>query len=160
MLKVKILCVGKLKEKYLQLGVNEYSKRLSRYCKLEIIELVEDLIGDNPSDAQIEQVKEHESQHLLEKIKEREYVIVLDVWGEQKSSPELATYIDKVAQLGMSSLVFVIGGSYGISDALRKKAQLNLSLSKATFTHQMTRLILIEQIYRSFKILNHETYHK
>lgn len=159
MVKIKIITIGNLKEKYLVDGCKEYLKRLSRYAKLDVIELSEEKISSNPSLSEIEQVKIKECERILKKITERDYVIVLDVNGKQFDSVEFAKYIDEV-MISNSCLVFVILGSYGLADNLRKRANLLFSLSKATFTHQLTRLIVLEQIYRIFKILNNETYHK
>ena len=159
-MKITIACVGKIKEKYLTAGIDEFTKRLTPFCKLETVAINEEKMPDNPSPAEKEQVLEKETQRLLAIIPENSYVILLDVIGKQLSSPELASKIDALALSGNSHITFVIGGAFGYTDALRKRADFALSFSKMTFTHQMIRLFLLEQIYRGFKILNNENYHK
>ena len=159
-MKITIACVGKIKEKYLTAGIDEFTKRLTPFCKLETVAINEEKMPDNPSPAEKEQVLEKETQRLLAIIPENSYVILLDVIGKQLSSPELASKIDALALNGNSHITFVIGGAFGYTDALRKRADYALSFSKMTFTHQMIRLLLIEQIYRAFKINNNESYHK
>ena len=159
-MKITIACVGKIKEKYLTAGIDEFTKRLTPFCKLETVAINEEKMPDNPSPAEKEQVLEKETQRLLAIIPENSYVILLDVIGKQLSSPELASKIDALALNGNSHITFVIGGAFGYTDALRKRADYALSFSKMTFTHQMIRLLLIEQIYRAFKISQGGTYHK
>ena len=142
-MKITIACVGKIKEKYLTAGIEEFSKRLTPFCKLETLAIN----------------GERETQRLLAIIPANSYVILLDVIGKQLSSPELAAKLDELALAGNSHITFVIGGAFGYTDALRKRADLALSFSKMTFTHQMIRLLLIEQIYRAFKISRGEKYH-
>jgi 23S rRNA (pseudouridine1915-N3)-methyltransferase len=157
--KITIACVGKIKEKYLTAGIDEFTKRLTPFCKLETVAINEEKMPDNPSPAEKEQVLEKETQRLLAIIPENSYVILLDVIGKQLSSPELASKIDALALNGNSHITFVIGGAFGYTDALRKRADYALSFSKMTFTHQMIRLLLIEQIYRAYKISNNQKYH-
>lgn len=158
-MKITIACVGKIKEKYLTAGIEEFSKRLTPFCKLETLAINEERMPDNPSPAEKQQVLERETQRLLAIIPANSYVILLDVIGKQLSSPELAAKLDELALAGNSHITFVIGGAFGYTDALRKLADLALSFSKMTFTHQMIRLLLIEQIYRAFKISRGEKYH-
>lgn len=158
-MKITIACVGKIKEKYLTAGIEEFSKRLTPFCKLETLAINEERMPDNPSPAEKQQVLERETQRLLAIIPANSYVILLDVIGKQLSSPDLAAKLDELALAGNSHITFVIGGAFGYTDALRKSADLALSFSKMTFTHQMIRLLLIEQIYRAFKISRGEKYH-
>ena len=158
-MKITIACVGKIKEKYLTAGIDEFTKRLTPFCKLETVAINEEKMPDNPSPAEKEQVLEKETQRLLAIIPENSYVILLDVIGKQLSSPELASKIDALALNGNSHITFVIGGAFGYTDALRKRADFALSFSKMTFTHQMIRLLLVEQVYRAFKISRGEKYH-
>ena len=158
-MKITIACVGKIKEKYLTAGIDEFTKRLTPFCKLETVAINEEKMPDNPSPAEKEQVLEKETHRLLAIIPENSYVILLDVIGKQLSSPELASKIDALALNGNSHITFVIGGAFGYTDALRKRADYALSFSKMTFTHQMIRLLLIEQIYRAYKISNNQKYH-
>lgn len=158
-MKITIACVGKIKEKYLTAGIEEFSKRLTPFCKLETLAINEERMPDNPSPAEKQQVLERETQRLLAIIPANSYVILLDVIGKQLSSPDLAAKLDELALAGNSHITFVIGGAFGYNDALRKRADLALSFSKMTFTHQMIRLLLIEQIYRAFKISRGEKYH-
>lgn len=158
-MKITIACVGKIKEKYLTAGIDEFTKRLTPFCKLEVVSISEEKMPDNPSAAEKQQIMEKETQRLLNIIPDNSYVILLDVIGRQLSSPELAEKIDALALQGSSHITFVIGGAFGYTDALRKRADLALSFSKMTFTHQMIRLLLLEQIYRAFKISRGEKYH-
>ena len=158
-MKITIACVGKIKEKYLTAGIEEYSKRLTPFCKLETIAINEEKMPEDPTPALKEQVLERETQRLIAIIPENSYVILLDVVGKQLSSPELAAKIDALTLAGKSHLTFVIGGAFGYTDALRKRADFAISFSKMTFTHQMIRLLLVEQIYRAFKISRGEKYH-
>ncbi|WP_312353073.1 23S rRNA (pseudouridine(1915)-N(3))-methyltransferase RlmH [Aminipila sp.] len=157
---VSIVCIGKLKEKYWVNAVDEYSKRLSKYCTLLIDELKEERLPDNASAAEEEAVKTAEGKSILKRIKKESYVITLEIKGNQISSEKLA---DKVSQLGLdgrSDIVFVIGGSLGLSAEVSQRADYKLSFSAMTFPHQMMRVILLEQIYRAFKIIKNEQYHK
>ena len=157
---VTVVAVGKLKEKYWQEAVKEYSKRLGKYCRFNLIELRESLLRGIPSVADEEAVKVAEGQEILSKIKSSDYVITLEIKGRGLSSTELAKRIDDLAIMGKSSIVFVIGGSLGLSQEVSRRADFKLSFSAMTFPHQMMRVILLEQIYRSFKIIRNETYHK
>jgi len=157
MIKIKVVCVGKIKENYLNQGISEYLKRLSGYCSLEIVEVKDEKIGSNTSE---EKIKEIESNRILEKVNDKDYVVLLDLRGKELSSEEFALKIDDLISSGVGNYCFVIGGSLGVSDIIRKRANFLLSFSKLTFTHQMVRLLLLEQIYRVFKINNNETYHK
>ena len=147
---IKIICVGKLKEKYLKDAVLEYSKRISKYSKLEIIEL---------PDYNFDEAKTiyEEGNNILSKITDKDYVITLEIEGNNFTSPEFSNFISKNIS---KNIVFVIGGSYGLSDDVKKRSNYKLSFSKMTFPHQLFRILLLEQIYRSFKILNNESYHK
>ncbi len=159
MIKIKIIAIGTLKEKYLKDMENEYLKRLSNYAKVQVIEEKEEksnIINDSIK----KQILMKEGERLLSKIEDSDYVILLDLIGKQMNSIDLASFIDKKMTEGYSSFSFVIGGSYGVSEELRKRANTKLSLSLMTFTHQFTRIIMLEQIYRAFKINNNEVYHK
>jgi 23S rRNA (pseudouridine1915-N3)-methyltransferase len=159
---VTVLCVGKLKEKYWIDAVAEYTKRLSRFCKLTIIEVSEKRLPDKAGHAEEQAVITAESQNLINKLPKSGafYLIALDVKGKQMASTELAGKISELGLMGKSDITFVIGGSLGLSQELLSKADLKLSFSKMTFPHQLMRPILLEQIYRAFKINANETYHK
>lgn len=157
---VKIVCVGNLKDQSLKQLQNEFTKRLQAYCKLEIVEVSEEKSNDEPNDSLTKIILKKEGERLLNKIKESEYLILVDLHGTELDSIDFSKKIDQITTYGNSSLTFVIGGSYGLSDELRQKAKFKWCLSKLTFTHQMTRILVLEQIYRAFKILNHEVYHK
>ena len=159
-MKIRIIAIGKIKESYLKMGIEEYQKRIRPYSQLEIIEVNDEPVSENPSDSQIEIVKNKEGEKVLKLLKEGDYVISLDLNKKQFTSPEFAKYIEDKMVQGGSNITFIIGGSYGLSDALKKRANDAISLSNMTFLHQMTRLILLEQIYRAFKINHHEVYHK
>ena len=159
-MKIRIIAIGKIKEAYLKEGINEYLNRIKPYCNIEIVEVNDESVSDNPRDAEITKVKDIESERVLKLLKPNDYLIGLDLNKKQYTSPEFAKYIEnKFVQSG-SSITFVIGGSYGLSDALKARCNDSISLSNMTFLHQMTRLILLEQIYRTFKINRNETYHK
>ena len=158
-MKITLACVGKIKEKYLTAGIEEFTKRLTPFCKLETIAINEERMPEDPSPAEKEQVLGRETERLLAVIPQNSYVIVLDVKGALISSEELAAKFDKLALGGNSHITFVIGGAFGYTDALRKRADETISFSRMTFTHQMIRLLLIEQIYRAFKISRGEKYH-
>jgi len=158
-MQITIVCVGKIKEKYLVQGIAEYAKRLGPFCRLETVSINEEKMPDNPSEATKNQVLTRETQRLLAVIPENSYVFVLDVIGKQISSPELAQKMSDLALEGKSKITFVIGGAFGFTDTLRKRADSTISFSKMTFTHQMIRMLLVEQIYRAFKINHGEKYH-
>lgn len=155
MMKIKIVSVGSIKEKFLKDAISEYLKRLTRFAKIEIIEVDETKI-QNKSE---EQVKKEEGDRLLKRIRQDEFVFLLDLKGELISSEVLAQKIKDLINKGISPLTFVIGGTLGLSEEVRKRANIKLSISKMTFTHQMCRMIILEQIYRAFKIINNEEYH-
>ena len=157
MIKIKIVSVGKIKDKYLEIGIEEYLKRLSSYAKVEIIEVKDEKISNNDSE---EHVKEVEGKRIIEKLDKNYFNIFLDVHGKEISSEELASYTQNLIDSGKGNLCFVIAGSLGFSLDVLKYANFRLSFSKMTFTHQMIRLLLLEQIYRVFKINNNEVYHK
>lgn len=155
MMNIKIVSVGSIKEKFLKDAISEYLKRLTRFAKIEIIEVDETKI-QNKSE---EQVKKEEGERLLKRIGQDEFVFLLDLKGELISSEVLAQKINDLINKGISPLTFVIGGTLGLSEEVRKRANIKLSISKMTFTHQMCRMIILEQIYRAFKIINNEEYH-
>lgn len=159
MQKVNIICIGKIKEKYFADAIVEYSKRLSAFCKFTIIELPEEkLRGDNPSE--IAAVIDSEGKRIMQKISPADYVIAMCIEGKQLSSEELSATLRNLAVTGRSTVDFVIGGSYGLSDEVKKRADLRLSMSRMTFPHTMARMILSEQIYRAFEIATNGKYHK
>lgn len=159
-MRISVVCVGKIKEKYLKLGIDEFSKRLSKYCKLEVIELDDEKAPENLSDKEMMMIKEKEGKKILSKIKDNSHVIALAMDGKNLSSEELADTIDNLGVRGTSHIVFVIGGSLGLSDDVMRRANYKLSFSKMTFPHQLMRLILLEQVYRAYRINNGEPYHK
>lgn len=157
---ISIITIGKLKEKYLKQGIDEYLKRLTPYAKVEIIELPDEKAPENLSDIEMEQVKEKEGERILSKISDDTHVIALAIEGKMKSSEQLAKDLDQLATYGKSKVAFVIGGSLGLSPAVMKRSNDTLSFSKMTFPHQLMRLILLEQVYRAFRINRGEPYHK
>lgn len=157
---ISIVTIGKLKEKYLKQGIDEYLKRLSIYAKLEVIELPDEKAPENLSETEMVQVKEKEGERILGKINDDTHVIALAIEGKMKSSEQLAKDLDQLATYGKSKIAFVIGGSLGLSNAVMKRANDTLSFSKMTFPHQLMRLILVEQIYRAYRINRGEPYHK
>nr|WP_257607897.1 23S rRNA (pseudouridine(1915)-N(3))-methyltransferase RlmH [Thomasclavelia cocleata] len=158
--KVKIICVGKLKEKYLVAGIAEYLKRLQAYCKVEVYEVSDESIPDNCSLANEMIIKSKEGKKILDKIKQDDYVVLLDVAGKEIDSIMLAKQMENCMISGKSTIDFVIGGSLGHGQEIIERANFRLSFSKMTFPHQLMRLILVEQIYRAFKIMKNESYHK
>ncbi|WP_411679611.1 23S rRNA (pseudouridine(1915)-N(3))-methyltransferase RlmH [Clostridium thailandense] len=157
---ISVVCVGKLKEKYLKAAIEEYAKRLSRYCKLEIIEVSDEKTPDNASDKEEALIKEKEGLGILKHIRYNSFVITLDLKGKMLSSEELADFIKESAINGNSNLTFIIGGSLGLSNSVLARANFSLCFSKMTFPHQLMRVILLEQIYRGYRIINNEPYHK
>ncbi|WML36359.1 23S rRNA (pseudouridine(1915)-N(3))-methyltransferase RlmH [Clostridium sp. OS1-26] len=157
---ISIICVGKLKEKYLKQAIDEYSKRLSRYCKLEILEVPDEKTPDNASEKEELLIKEKEGLNILKHVRDNMFVITLDLKGKMLSSEELAGFIKESGIKGNSNIAFVIGGSLGLSKAVLDRADFSLCFSKMTFPHQLMRVILLEQIYRGFRIINGEPYHK
>ncbi len=160
MLSVNIICVGKLKEKYLRDACLEYSKRLGSSCKLEITELAAERCAENPSKSEILRVINAEGKRILQRLEKCGCVIAMCIEGFQMSSEELAEHLESAAVSGKSSISFVIGGSYGLSDEVKARADLKLSMSKMTFPHQLARIMLLEQIYRAFQISSGGKYHK
>ena len=158
-MKIKIITVGKIKEKYLKDGIEEYQKRISKYSQLELIEVNDEKAPENLSPKDMEIVKDKEAERILSKI-DKEYVIVLDIKGKQFDSIQLSKTINDIFSYQSSDIVFIIGGSLGLSKTVLDKASLKLSFSKLTFPHQLMKMILLEQIYRSFRIINNEPYHK
>ncbi len=157
---INILTVGKVKEKFFKQGIDEYTKRLSRYCKLTFIEVPDEKAPENLSETEIELVKGKEGESLLKHIKEGGYVIALEIKGKMLSSEELAEKMSHLAVTGNSLIYFVIGGSLGLSKEVVKRADFKLSFSPMTFPHQLMKVILLEQIYRGFRIIKGEPYHK
>lgn len=159
-MKITLITVGKIKEKYFTDAIAEYAKRLSRYCKLEIVEVADEKTPDNASEGLENQIKEKEGERIISKLPESAYVVALAIDGKQLSSEELADKMEKWNVNGVSHLVFIIGGSLGLTQKVLNRADYSLSFSKMTFPHQLMRVVLLEQIYRSFRIRNHEPYHK
>lgn len=159
-MKITLITVGKIKEKYFTDAITEYAKRLSRYCKLDILEVPDEKTPDGASESLENQIKEKEGQRILGKIPDGAYIIALAIEGKMPDSEELADRIEKWTINGVSHVVFIIGGSLGLSPKVLERADFKLSFSKMTFPHQLMRVILLEQIYRSFRIRNHEPYHK
>ena len=157
---ITLVTVGKLKEKYLKQAIDEYSKRLSRYCKLDIIELQDEKTPDNASEKEEAKIKEKEGRAILSKIKDNSYVVAMDLKGKQLTSEELSSFVERCGVTGNSNIVFVIGGSLGLSDEVIKRADYKLCFSKMTFPHQLFRVMLLEQVYRAFRIMKNEPYHK
>ncbi len=159
-MKITILTVGKIKEKYLKDAIAEYAKRLSRYCKLEIVEVADEKTIENASQILETQIRDKEAERLMKYIREDAYVITLEIKGKQLTSEELPEKINQLGIQGKSHIIFVIGGSIGLGDEILKRSDYALSFSKMTFPHQLMRVILLEQIYRSYRIINGEPYHK
>lgn len=159
-MKITIITVGKIKEKYLRDAIAEYSKRLSKYCKMEIIEVADEKTPENASETMNETIKSREAERILKYLKDDAYVMTLEIQGKQLTSEELADKIEKLGIQGTSHLIFVIGGSLGLGKEVLEKSNYALSFSKMTFPHQLMRVILLEQIYRSYRIIKKEPYHK
>lgn len=158
-MKIKIYAIGKVKDFY-KAGVDEYIKRLSSYCKVEVIELKDESISDKPSEKEIIKAIDTEGKRVLSLVKDNEYLIALDLSKKELDSIEFSNYLKNKLESNGANISFVIGGSYGLSNELKSRVNDSICLSKMTFPHQLARLILLEQIYRAFKILNNETYHK
>lgn len=158
-MRIKIYAIGKIKDFY-KAGCDEYIKRLSNYCQIEIIECKDEAISVNPNESEIKKVKDLEGEKVLKIVKPNEYLIGLDLQQKELDSIQFSRYMFEKLQFSGSNISFVIGGSYGLCDKLKERLNDSISLSKLTFLHQMSRLILLEQIYRAFKINNNETYHK
>ncbi len=159
-MKITVITVGKIKEKYLKDAIAEYSKRLSKYCKLEIVEVADEKTPDNASEVVEDAIRAKEAERILKHVKDDAFVITLEINGKQLSSEELADKIEKLGVQGTSHIIFIIGGSIGLGQEVLQKSNYALSFSKMTFPHQLMRVILLEQIYRSYRIINGEPYHK
>ena len=157
---VNIICIGKIKERYWTEAIKEYTKRLTPFCKFNIIELDEEKVNSNPNQAQIKAVLDAEGKRIISKLAKNSYVIPMCIEGKQLSSIELADKMSEIVLSGKSSIDFIIGGSWGLSDEVKGKADFKLSMSKMTFPHQMARVVLCEQIYRAFEINSNGKYHK
>ena len=160
MLHINVICIGKLKEKYLQDALSEYSKRLSKYCILNITELPDEKLPNNLNDSLINIIKEKESNNIISHIEKNSYVITLDLKGKQYTSEEFSRKINNISLNNSSSITFIIGGTLGLSDKVLKSSNELICFSKMTFPHQLIRIFLLEQIFRAFKISNNETYHR
>ncbi|MDD3253121.1 MAG: 23S rRNA (pseudouridine(1915)-N(3))-methyltransferase RlmH [Lachnospiraceae bacterium] len=159
-MKITLITVGKIKEKFYVDAIAEYSKRLSRYCKLEILQVADEKTPDKASELQEQQIRDREGERILAQVRDGAYVIALAIQGDQLSSEQLAAKIDKLGIGGQSQIVWIIGGSLGLSEAVLARADYQLSFSRMTFPHQLMRVILLEQIYRGYRILAGEPYHK
>ena len=159
-MKISIICVGKIKEKFYRMALDEYSKRLSRYCKLEILEVADEKTPDNASDHEVELIKDKEGERILKNIRRDATVIALAIDGKMLSSEQLADKIRQLGVMGESHIQFIIGGSLGLPDRVLEAADMLLSFSKMTFPNQLMRVILLEQVYRSYRIIQGEPYHK
>lgn len=159
-MKITVITVGKIKEKYLKDAIAEYSKRLSKYCKLEIIEVADEKTPDNASEVVEDSIRSKEGERILKYVKDDAYVITLEIGGKQLTSEELADKIDKLGVQRTSHIIFIIGGSIGLGKEVLNKSNYALSFSKMTFPHQLMRVILLEQVYRSYRIISNEPYHK
>ena len=159
-MKITLVTVGKIKEKYLKDAIAEYCKRLSRYCKLEIIEVADEKTPDHASEGMEASVRAREAERILKYIKEDAYVITLEIQGTQLTSEALADKMERLGVQGISHITFVIGGSIGLGETVLKRSDYALSFSRMTFPHQLMRVILLEQIYRSYRIISGEPYHK
>ena len=159
-MKIKVVTVGKLKEKYLKDGISEYSKRISRFAKLEMIELADEKTPDRASESENQKILEIEGQRILSKVGDRDFVIVLAIEGKTFSSEEFSKQLEEASIKGFSTLTFIIGGSLGLSSAVKNRANLSVSFGRLTLPHQLMRLVLAEQIYRAFMIQQGSPYHK
>lgn len=159
-MKITILTVGKIKEKYLRDAIAEYSKRLSRYCKLDIIEVTDEKTPENASETVEDAIRSKEAERLLKNVRDGAFVITLEIGGKQLTSEKLADKIDTLGVQGVSHIIFIIGGSIGLGREVLARSDYALSFSKMTFPHQLMRVILLEQVYRSYRIINGEPYHK
>lgn len=159
-MKITVICVGKIKEKFYTQAIMEYSKRLSRYCKLEIVELADEKTPENAGEQVNLNIKAKEGDRILSTIKDDTYVIALAIEGKMLDSVELSQKIEKLGINGTSNITFVIGGSLGLDKRVLDRADYKLSFSKMTFPHQLMRVVLLEQIYRSYRIMKNEPYHK
>ncbi len=159
-MKITVITVGKIKEKFMKDALGEYSKRLSKYCKLEIIEVADEKTQENASEALCNQIRQKEGERILKYVRDDAFVITLEIKGKQLTSEELASKIETLGVQGTSHIIFIIGGSIGLSEEVMGKSNFALSFSKMTFPHQLMRVILLEQVYRSYRIISNEPYHK
>lgn len=159
-MRITLITVGKIKEKYLEDAISEYTKRLSRYCKLEVVQVADEKTPDRASAAEEEQIKAKEGERILAHVRDGAFVIALAIDGKELSSEELAAYLQRLGVTGTSHIQFIIGGSLGLSEKVLSRADYRLSFSRMTFPHQLMRVILLEQVYRSYRIMNGEPYHK
>lgn len=157
---ITIISVGKLKEKYLKLGIEEYAKRLGAYTKLDLVEVPDEKAPEQLSEAEMEIVKKKEAERILAKVSPDAYVFALAIEGKQRTSEEMSKEIENLLTYGHSKIVFIIGGSLGLHDEVQKRADTKISFGKMTLPHQLMKLVLVEQIYRSFRIMKNEPYHK
>lgn len=160
MIHINIICIGKIKENYLKDAIAEYSKRLTKYCTLNVIELPDEKIPNNPSVKDISIIKDKESKNIISQLKKDSYIVCLDLKGKQYTSEEFSKKIENISLNHTSSITFIIGGSLGMSEELSNKSNELICFSKMTFPHQLFRVFLLEQLYRAFKISNNENYHK
>lgn len=159
-MKITIITVGKIKEKYLKDAIAEYSKRLTKYCKLDIVEVADEKTPDNASEIVEEAIRDKEAERIMKHVKDDMYVVTLEIGGKMLTSEELSKKIERLGIQGKSDVAFVIGGSIGLGKEVLKRSDYALSFSKMTFPHQLMRVILLEQIYRSYRIMKGEPYHK
>ncbi len=159
-MKITVITVGKIKEKYLKDAIAEYTKRLGKYCKLEIVEVADEQTPDNASEVVEDMIRSKEAERILKYVKEDAFVLTLEINGKQLSSEELADKIESLGVQGVSHIIFIIGGSIGLGKEVLAKSDFALSFSKMTFPHQLMRVILLEQVYRSYRIIHGQPYHK
>lgn len=159
-MKITLITVGKIKEKFYRDAIAEFEKRLSKYCKLEIVEVADEKTPENAGEALEEQIKEKEAKRILQALKEDAYVITLEIGGQKKDSVAFSKQIEQLGVQGRSHIAFIIGGSLGLHTSVCKRADSSLSFSEMTFPHQLMRVILLEQIYRAYRIMSNEPYHK
>ena len=159
-MKITIITVGKIKEKYLRDAIAEYSKRLNKYCKLDILEVADEKTPDHASAIVEDQIRDKEAERIQKYLKDDAYVITLEIGGKMLDSVEFSQKLEQLGIQGKSHIIFVIGGSIGLGNEILKRSDFAISFSKMTFPHQLMRVILLEQIYRSYRIMNHEPYHK
>ena len=159
-MRITLITVGKIKEKYYSMAIDEYAKRLSRYCKLDMIEVTDEKTPDNASEVVHSQIKAKEGDRILASIKEDAYIIALAIEGKMIDSVELSRKVSELGVHGVSNITFIIGGSLGLDTRVLDRADYQLSFSKMTFPHQLMKVVLLEQVYRAYRIMNHEPYHK
>ena len=159
-MRITVIAVGKIKEKFFRDAIDEYSKRLSKYVKLEIVSVDDEMTPDGASETLVQEILLKEGKRILSKVNDSDVVCTLEIKGKKLTSEGLADWIDKQATYGKSSICFIIGGSLGLHESVTKRADMHLSFSDMTFPHQLMRVVLLEQIYRSYRIINHEPYHK